>query len=45
MNRTLMLSGVLAIFVLALLIVACGSDPEPTCADCSANSPHRCQRS
>ena len=32
MNRTLMLSGVLAIFVLALLIVACGSDPEPTSA-------------
>ena len=37
MNRTLMFSGVLAVIVLALLIVACGSDPEPTSArhDCA----------
>ena len=30
MSRTLMVSGVLAIVVLALLIVACGPDPAPT---------------
>ena len=36
MNRTLMLSGVLAILVLALLLVACGSDPEPTAAPTDA---------
>ena len=30
MNRTLMVAGVLATVVLALLIVACGSDPTPT---------------
>ena len=29
MNRTLVSVGVLAIFVLALLIVACGSDDPP----------------
>ncbi len=29
MNRTLILSGALAVFLLALLIVACGSDPLP----------------
>ncbi len=29
MNRTLMLSGALAVFLLALLIVACGPDPQP----------------
>ena len=30
MNRTLMMVGVLAIFALALLVVACGSDDTPT---------------
>ena len=32
MNRTWLMAGVLAVFMLALLIVACGSDPEPTAA-------------
>ena len=35
MNRTLMVSGVLAVFALALLIIACGSDPTPTTAPAS----------
>ena len=30
MNRTLMVAGVLAVVVLALLTLACGSDPTPT---------------
>ena len=35
-----MLSGVLAVFLLALLIVACGSDPRPTTApDATAPTP------
>ncbi len=32
MNRTLMVAGVLAVVVLALLIVGCGSDPTPSSA-------------
>ena len=32
MKRTLMVVGVLAVVALALLIIACGSDPEPTSA-------------
>ena len=39
MNRTRMLSGVLAVFLLALLIVACGSDPEPPTPAAPPTSP------
>ena len=39
MNRTLMLSGVLAVFLLALFIVACGSDPEPPTPTAPPTSP------
>ena len=39
MNRTPMLVGVLAFVVLALLIVACGSDPTPTTAPAATIAP------
>ncbi|MYC37612.1 MAG: hypothetical protein F4X66_11995 [Chloroflexi bacterium] len=39
MNRTPMLVGVLAFVVLALLIVACGSDPTPTTAPAATTAP------
>ena len=39
MSRTLMVSGVLAVVLLALLIVACGSDPEPPAPPAPPTSP------
>ena len=36
MNRTLVMVGVLAILALALLVVACGSDPTPASAPATA---------
>ena len=39
MKRTLMVVGALAVVALALLIVACGSDPAPTSAPAATTAP------
>ena len=39
MKRTLMVAGVLAVVVLALLIVACGSEPTPTSVQATSSPP------